>query len=667
MRKSPWLFGLVVAVVAALLGSPSTAALASVSPEPSGSSGDLSNSCGGSSWTAGVTNVCGGTVVYRDYVYDDYGANTDAVASNTCPAPNPATLPTGDQRYPAGEEDTADLRELRVRVDKDRLVVTFTLNALFDAGSTVAALAVDSDDDPRTGGGAWPGLDVSSRGWETVATFRGGDPGVTVDTVGNTITGSLIKPAGTRWRLQAVTAQADGTVMNVAFRGADEVGPWFEDHQAAALAAGDISDFGYTVPVADLTTKTTKVAAVGPGLHERVYRSAYTLGRGEGMTYEAVLGENGGEPYGQKFHFVGPFQPYAVYVPDKPGPHGLQLVLHGQCDPITGLVGKPGMQQQFGEARNRVLVTPLARGLAGWYSGASERDVLDALNDAEVAYGTDPSRVVVSGASMGGYGTLRLATLYPDRFAGFVDWVGYTDCLNGVPYVGDCPALFGANFNPTNYVRNLRWVPGGMLYAGADELVHARSAVALQQAMAATGYPYTWWMHPTAEHVTLAVLDDWRKESLYSAPWKQQANPPRVTYRFNPSLDEPEYGLVHDHAYWVSRLTTAAAGAGEVDLTSQGCGGSLPLTQPTTGEGTDPVPWVSQGAVVIGSTPLLKAKRFTGTLANVASANVDADATCLRNAGISFDITTDGPTSIRFSDGRTLQFASAGRHIGQIP
>jgi dienelactone hydrolase len=652
----------------ALLGSPSTSAVASASAAPtqSGSSTDLSNSCGGASWTAGVTNVCDGTVVYRDYVYDDYGANTHTVASNTCPAPNPATLPTGDQRYPAGEEDTTDLRELRMRVDKDRLVVTFTLNALFDADSTIAALAVDSDNDSTTGGGAWPGLHISSRGWDTEATFRAGDPGVTVDTANNTITGTLPRPAGTSWRLQAVTAQADGTVMNVGFRGPGEMGPWFEDHQAAALAAGDVTDFGHTVRVADLTTNATKVAAVGPGLHQRVYRSAYTLGPGEGMSYEGIPGNKGDSVVGQKFHFFGAFQPYAVYVPDKPGPHGVQLVLHGACDPLTFMLGKPGAQQQLGEARNRVLVTPLGRGPIGWYAGPAERDVLDALDDAEAAYDIDASRVFVSGYSMGGYGSLRFATLYPDRFAGFLDWVGYTDCLNGVPFVGDCPAVYGANFNPTNYVRNLRWVPGGMLYAGADELVHATSAVALQQAMAATGYPYTWWMHPAAEHGTLAILDDWRKESVYSAPWTRQANPPRVTYRFDPSLDEPEYGLVHDHAYWVSRLRTAGAGAGQADLTSQGCGGSLPLTQPTTGEGTDPVPWVSQGAAVTGSTPLLQAKRLTGTLTNVASANVDADATCLRNGGISYDITTDAPTTIRFSDGRTLQLASAGRHIGQI-
>lgn len=637
-----------------------------VAPGPVAQATVSAATCDGDSWTAGTTNICRGDLVYRDYVYDDYGADTGTVASNTCPAPNPAMLPTGDRRYPAGEENTADLRKLRVRVDKDRLVVTFTLNALFNAGSTVAAVAVDSDNDSTTGGGAWPGVDVSSRGWDSVATFRAGDSGVEVDTVGNTITGSVPKPAGTNWRLQAVTARPDGTVMNVGFRGAGEVGSWFEDRQAAALAAGDISGFGYTVRVADLTTNATKVAAVGPGLHQRVYRSAYTLGPGEGMSYEGIPGNSGDSILEQKFHFFGPYQPYAMYVPDKPGPHGLQLVLHGACDPLTFATGKIGMQQQFGEARNRVLITPLARGPIGWYAGPAERDVLDVLDDAESTYPIDSGRVLVSGYSMGGYGSLRFATLYPDRFAGFVDWVGYTDCLNGVPYVGDCPAVYGANFNPTNYVRNLRWVPGGMLYAGGDALVHTTSAVALQQAMAATGYPYTWWMHPGAEHGTFATLDDWRKESRYSAPWVRTVNPPRVTYRYNPELDDPQYGLAHDHAYWLAQLTTAGDGDGEVDLTSHGCGGSLPVTQAASGSGTDPVPWVSEGAVELGSTPVLQEARLTGTLTNISSLLVDVEATCLRRQSITYDITTDGPATLRFSDGRSLDLGGAGRHMGTL-
>ncbi|MDX3798352.1 hypothetical protein [Streptomyces sp. AK04-3B] len=35
----------------------------------------------------------------------------------------------------------------------------YALHALFDTDSTSAAPAVESDNDPATGGGAWPGVD----------------------------------------------------------------------------------------------------------------------------------------------------------------------------------------------------------------------------------------------------------------------------------------------------------------------------------------------------------------------------------------------------------------------------------------------------------------------------------------------------------------------------
>ncbi|MEU0314102.1 hypothetical protein [Nocardioides sp. NPDC006273] len=69
----------------------------------------------------------------------------------------------------------------------------------------------------------------------------------------DTITGSLPKPAGASWRLQVVAAQADGA--------------------------------------ADLMTNATNIAAVGPGMHQRMYRSAHTLGSGEGMSYEGPIPE----------------------------------------------------------------------------------------------------------------------------------------------------------------------------------------------------------------------------------------------------------------------------------------------------------------------------------------------------------------------------------------
>src|SRR3954469_1414966 len=168
------------------------------------------------------------------------------------------------------------------------------------------AVAIDSDAHAVTGGGKWGDLGVSAKGWDNIAYFKTGDPAT------NTIDGTMPLPPGDKWRVQAATAQADGTVMNVAFRGVDEVagfkgndaasnanpdaGSWFEDKQAAALGKGDISEFGQAVDVADLKGDATRLSGPVTGLHERVYRSDYTVPPGEGRNEAGVPGRgNGGQ------------------------------------------------------------------------------------------------------------------------------------------------------------------------------------------------------------------------------------------------------------------------------------------------------------------------------------------------------------------------------------
>ena len=123
--------------------------------------------------------------------------------------------------------------------------------ALYRAGDTALVLAIDTDGRSRTGGGAWGPLGVRSAGWDQLVAITRGDPRT------NTLRGSFPLPARGAWRVQAVTADTStGKVMNVAFRGVDEraqykagygnpspntptgQGAWFEDKQAAALAAG---------------------------------------------------------------------------------------------------------------------------------------------------------------------------------------------------------------------------------------------------------------------------------------------------------------------------------------------------------------------------------------------------------------------------------------------
>ncbi|MDQ3934578.1 MAG: hypothetical protein M3340_08090 [Actinomycetota bacterium] len=292
--------------------------------------------CSKSSWTGGETEVCRGTWVYRDYVYDDYGASRPTGAQKAWPS---LSAQTGDDRYPDELENSADLLGVEMRIRRGRLWLRFPLSALYRGDETIAALAVDHT--PGRGGGQWPGLKVASDGWDDVHLFRKGDP------KRNEIRGSIPLPPGKQWRVQAVAAQADGTVMNVAFRGTSEGGTWWEDKQAAALAAGDISEFGATVRASDMTKKRTRPAALKPGFYERVYRSDFTIGeRGEGYTYAGVPGRAGEAPaFGQEYNFLGRHQPYGIYVPKGGAPHGLQLVMHGYSAAHASLVEAQGMSR----------------------------------------------------------------------------------------------------------------------------------------------------------------------------------------------------------------------------------------------------------------------------------------------------------------------------------
>jgi pimeloyl-ACP methyl ester carboxylesterase len=629
------------------------------------------------SWVAGATDLCRGAIVYGDFVGDDYGADTGArwPESQRIGSLSPGA---GDQSYPDGQEATADLIRLTLRIAGGRLHVKGLLHALYERDSTVLAVAIDTDGRESTGGGKWGELEVASGGWDRIAYFRRGN----VRT--NTIAGSLRLPKGRRWRIQAAVAIAEsGQVMNVAFRPDDypgwaqdaagaasdsSSGSFFEDQQAEALAAGDISRFGYTVRVRDMRRGRTRRAKVKPGLHERVYTSAYTLPpTGEGMSYEGVPGRGGADNdpklgFEQSFNFLGRYQPYGIYLPKRDGPHGMQMVFHGSGSNLSALIAQPGMQRVLGEQMNRILVTPEGRGTEGWGSDVSERDLLDVIADVTKTYRVDRRRIFAGGYSQGGYVTYRMASLHPDLFAGAIDWVGFTgDGANGSP-TGGPSYTAGAIGNGVDLIKNLLNVPTVMLYAGGDYLVHLWTARAMNDAFAATGNRYRFYMHPTAEHLTFAAADDWRKEAEYTQGLRLVRNPARVVFTTAPFLGSPRYGIRHDRAYWISGIRTRGPRTqyGTVDLTTSACGGRLPVLERAGGTGGDPVPWTLDEQRAASTRRLEPAPELTGTLTNVSTLRIDARRACLVGKPLEYDIETNGPVTIALSDGRSIVLPAGG-------
>ena len=672
-------------------------------------------SCLRDSWVAGTTELCRGSLVYYDYVYDDYGADAGLVSmdpallnllnrggqlgSPTANTPGLLSPAAGDQRYPDGLENTADLVRLSLSIEGNKLVAQAELNTMFNPQDAILGIAIDSDPEDTTGGGHWGQIDISSDGWDRLYFANHGNP------ESNTLELTAPVPEGDSWRIQAVLAKADGTVMNVAFRGPHEEasadgsvnqvlpasGNFWEDRQAAALASGDITEFGETVSVADLRNGVSRAAEKPTGFYQRVYTSAYPLG--EGIALPGETGRDGGGLFcGQSFTYLGKYQPYGVYVPDsqesfgeKPG---MMLVMHGCEANHASQINQLNMQQQFGDNLNRILVSPLGRGPYGFYTGPSERDVLDVMADMEQAYDIDPDRVFASGYSMGGFGALHMATHYPDRFAGMVSWVGHTgDLINKPsvqPLVDDLldtaldtllrpvlASILGSIADPRtgtenviDYLTNLRHVPSAHLYGAADELVPVHESLAIAQRLALTeGVDYHFYLHPVAEHLTLLLLDGWAKEAQLSADWTRVSHPSRISYLFDPRFDYPEQDIYHDKAYWVSELKARSSGEALVDLTGAGCGASKKTFVEGADLGAEPLPWAGSYRHAAGAGLLPPELVLSGELKNVAAATLDLAAVCLEGMAFRYDIASDGPARLRLSDGRELQL-DAGTNQG---
>ena len=113
--------------------------------------------------------------------------------------------------------------------------------------------------------------------------------------------------------------------------------------------------------------------------------------------------------------------------PDKKWP--LVVFLHGSGERGSDLqkITLHGLPKRVKEGANFpfILVSPQCPDGEWW----TEQPVLELIESLETTYRVDPSRLYLTGLSMGGYGTWHFATLAPDRFAAIAPV-----CGGGVPY-----------------------------------------------------------------------------------------------------------------------------------------------------------------------------------------------------------------------------------------
>ena len=119
--------------------------------------------------------------------------------------------------------------------------------------------------------------------------------------------------------------------------------------------------------------------------------------------------------------YLGRVQPYSVYVPttynpSKPTP--LTWILHslGVNYNQYGALAPSQLQEEC-QDRNSICATTEGFSDGQWYYEAAQVDFWDVWHQLADAYNLDPDATVMSGYSMGGFASYKLALEYPDLFA----------------------------------------------------------------------------------------------------------------------------------------------------------------------------------------------------------------------------------------------------------
>ncbi len=127
----------------------------------------------------------------------------------------------------------------------------------------------------------------------------------------------------------------------------------------------------------------------------------------------------------------GHWQPYTIFVPENYDPAKkwpLVVDLHGysggwNMTPESGKV-------HAARAEGCLLMRPYLRG-RGWYVGWAERELIDLIALLRAEYSVDADRISITGFSMGGSGTMKMLSSFPDLFCAGGGSAGRAEPLTG--------------------------------------------------------------------------------------------------------------------------------------------------------------------------------------------------------------------------------------------
>jgi Putative esterase/C-terminal binding-module, SLH-like, of glucodextranase len=661
-----------------------------------------------------------GEFLYQDYLYDDHGAkgasrdpNDPRTSADSFSAPNGTyTYPTD----PAYAGNAADLVEFRVKPLSHATAFRITLNTMKKPSLAATTIAIGNSKQPRvvpdganasepaqlfltvhgrhadlvranTGkraSGPAPKVSISKRRRQiqVKVSHRAWNPGRRTVRMAAGVGLWDAKSHGYLIPQAASSATQPGgaaglaqppAFFNVAFRFAEpwqhpyppgsvfsDPAWWRDRNQGDDLAKGDLAPFHADVDFSkldrgvtdDMSGKPTGVPTSGP--MDRILASHFETEQGTDYSKEC------GSPTDCLGELRGRLQPYAIYVPRKPMPrsgYGLTLLLHS-LGASYNQFGDTRNQSQLGErGGGSIVITPEGRGPDGWYYGQAGADTFEVWADVAKRFHLNPSWTAISGYSMGGYGTYKFATQYPDLFARANPVVGPPGLGVWVPPADPEPG--GAASNTNRMLASVRNIPFMIWDGTEDELVPVAGARAQADTFDSLGYRYIFDLFTSADHFALAVNDQYAPAAKFLGSHRVKRNPAHVTYVVNPTMDFSKDGTVANHAYWLSGLKLRSSGGaaplGTVDARSEGFGVGDPKAGATmhtagvlTGGNEQAMPYVEQSKSWGKAPPAKRADVLHLDAENLSQVVVNPRRAKL-GCRAKLQVKTDGPLQVRLA------------------
>jgi predicted esterase len=436
---------------------------------------------------------------------------------------------------------------------------------------------------------------------------------------------------------------------------------WMEGDQANTLATGNVSKYALTIDWAQLAAKKKTREPLPTGYSNRWYVSPLQLGEG-------VVDAEGANTYTGPT-YLGRVQPYAVYVPTtynpkKPTP--LTWILHSLGVNLNQYASlAPTQIEEECQDRNSICATTEGFGDGGWYFEAAQVDFWDVWHQLASDYDLDPDATVMSGYSMGGFASYKLALEYPDLFAQAMPLEGPVVCgeriVEGVETAAGSGGQCEADGKTKPLIVNARWIPYVMTYGTLDELVPFTGGLEQVEAFDKLGYRYYALLYPAEDHLVFASQNDFAPATSQLGHLERVLDPGSFTFSWYPELDSSALGIGPSGDYWIDGLAARTGGPGTLATVSAH---SAAIREPEeivehhTGAADGPTPAVTDSLTWTAGTVPKTSQTLALTLTNVAAVAVETARAKLECATIT--VTTDGTTALTLAQLRPESAVSEG-------